>query len=74
MERSSIFVMVSGPATSGKSTLVEKMVSILPAYFYKPSKACIDLAKAKGISTEKAFGDKTTEEAENYFCGFNSTY
>ncbi len=66
---SNIFVMVSGPAASGKSTLVEKMVGALPAYFYKPSKAYFDLAKAKGIPDEKSFQEITTTEAENYFCG-----
>lgn len=68
MQNSSIFVMVSGPAASGKSTLVDKMVSALPAYFYKPSKAYFDLAKAKVIPLEKAFQEITTTEAENYFC------
>lgn len=63
-----IFVMVSGPAASGKSTLVEKMVCALPAYFYKPSRAYFDLAKAKRIPEEKSFQEITTIEAENYFC------
>lgn len=68
MEKSSIFVMVSGPAASGKSTLVEKMSVALPAHFYKPSKAYFDLASAKGIPAERAFQDVTVTEAENYFC------
>lgn len=60
--------MVSGPAASGKTTLAEKMKIALPAHFYKPSKAYIDLAKAKGIPVKNAFQDITSEEAENYFC------
>ena len=68
MEKSNIFVMVSGPAASGKSTLADRMVSILPAHFYKPSKAYIDLAKAKGIPIDKAFQDVRGNEAIDYFC------
>lgn len=65
----SIFIMVSGPAACGKSTLVGNMVSTLSAYFYKPSRAYFDLAKEKGIPAEKAFQEITAAEAENYFCG-----
>lgn len=68
MENSNIFVMVSGPAASGKTTLAEKMEIALPAHFYKPSRAYIDLAKAKDIPIENAFQDVAVEEAEAYFC------
>lgn len=68
MEKSNIFVMVSGPVASGKSTLADRMVSTLPAHFYKPSKAYIDLAKAKGIPIENAFQDVSVNEAGDYFC------
>ena len=68
MGKLNIFVMVSGPAASGKSTLVDRMATTLPAHFYKPSKAYINLAKAKGILVEKAFRDVSESEAGDYFC------
>lgn len=68
MEKKSIFVMVSGPAASGKSTLVENMSTELSAHIYKPSMSYIDLASKKGIEVSRAFYDIDIQEAENYFC------
>lgn len=68
MEKKSIFVMVSGPAASGKSTLVKNMSIALPTHDYKPAKAYIDLAKEKNISIDRAFYDIAPNDAEDYFC------
>lgn len=39
------FIMISGPAASGKSTLVYKMKKELSGFVFKPSLAYIELAK-----------------------------
>lgn len=68
MEIKNTFIMISGPAASGKSTLVEGLSKKLPAYVYKPSKSFIDLAIQKKIPIDRAFYDISREDAENHFC------
>ena len=43
------FIMISGPAASGKSTLVYKMKDALNGFVFKPSLAYVELAKNNGI-------------------------
>lgn len=62
------FIMVSGPAASGKSTLVYNMNDKLSSFMFKPSQAYIELAKINGISISRAFFDITREMATEYFC------
>lgn len=61
------FIMISGPAASGKSTLVYKMKDALDGFVFKPSSAYIELAKINGISIDKAFFDITRDMASDYF-------
>lgn len=63
-----LFVMVSGPAASGKTTLIQKMGVCLPMYFYKPSNAYFDIAKQRRIDVSLAFDKIMEEDAQNYFC------
>lgn len=62
------FIMVSGPAASGKSTLVSDMNDELSGFIFKPSQAYIELAKINGIPLTRAFFDITREMAGEYFC------
>ena len=63
-----LFVMVTGPAASGKSTLCDNLCVRLPAFFYKPSKAYFDLAKEKNIPQDRAFSDISADEIYSYLC------
>lgn len=62
------FIMISGPAASGKSTLVYKMKKELSGFIFKPSLAYIELAKNNGIPIDRAFFDITRDMATDYFC------
>lgn len=62
------FIMISGPAASGKSTLVYKMKDTLNGFVYKPSMAYVELAKNKGIPIDRAFFEITRDMATDYFC------
>lgn len=62
------FIMISGPAASGKSTLVYKMKDALNGFVFKPSLAYVELAKNNGISIDRAFFDITRDMATDYFC------
>ena len=68
MEKENIFIMVSGPAACGKSTLVNGISTNLPAYIYQPARSFIELAKERKIPIERAFYDISREDAENHFC------
>ncbi len=63
------FIMVCGPAASGKSTVVEGISRKLNIDIYKPSRAYIDLAKQRGIPVERAFDEISAADAEDYFVG-----
>ena len=67
MENNS-FIMVSGAAASGKSTLVHSINNELNGCIFKPSNAYLALAREKGISMERAFFEISDIEAEDYFC------
>lgn len=62
------YIMVTGPAASGKSTLCKNLTETLPAYFYKPSYAYFELANKHNIPKEKMFELVPPEEAVNHFC------
>ena len=62
------FIMISGPAASGKSTLVYKMKDALNGFVFKPSLAYVELAKNNGIPIDRAFFDITRDMATDYFC------
>jgi len=62
-----IYVMVTGPAASGKSTLCNKLCVNLPAFFYKPADAYFALAKIHNIPRERVFYDVDLEELANHF-------
>ena len=64
----SVYIMVTGPAASGKSTLCSKMCIELPAFFYKPANAYFELAKKYGIPKERIFYDVNPAEVSKYFC------
>lgn len=68
MEKENMFIMVSGPAACGKSTLVNGISKSMKAHIFQPSKSFIELAKEKNISIDRAFYDITREDAENHFC------
>jgi len=61
-------VLISGPAASGKSTLVNRIKNIFSAYNFKPSECYIKLAEKYNIPLEKAFLEVKREEAEQYYC------
>lgn len=63
-----VYMMVTGPAASGKSTLCNKLCTELPAFFYKPAIAYFELAKKYGISKERVFYDVNPAEVTTYFC------
>ena len=68
MGKENLFIMVSGPAACGKSTLVTGLSKSLPAYIYKPSKSFIELALERNIPIDRAFYDINRNDAENHFC------
>lgn len=68
MGKENLFIMVSGPAACGKSTLVTGLSKTLPAYVYKPSKSFIELALKRNISIDRAFYDISRDDAEDHFC------
>ena len=43
MEKENIFIMVSGPAACGKSTLVNGISKSMKAHIFQPSKSFIEL-------------------------------
>lgn len=63
-----VYMMVTGPSASGKSTLCSKLCTELPAFFYKPSIAYFELAKKYGIPKERIFYDVNPVEVLTYFC------
>lgn len=62
------YIMVTGPAASGKSTLCQLTANNLPAYLYRPVQAYFDVAKLHNIPKERIFQDTNIEEIYNYFC------
>lgn len=68
MKNANKFIMVSGPAACGKSTLVRTLNNTFDGYMYSPSKAYIDLSIARGIPVKGAFDNIAQSEAEDYFC------
>ena len=74
MVKENIFIIVSGPAACGKSTLVNGLSEKISAYIYQPSKAFIELAKKRNISIDRAFHDIKREDAENHFCNVCKKY
>lgn len=51
------YILVTGPAASGKSTLVSSICEDSNYYFYKPSQAYIDVAREKEIPKSRIFYD-----------------
>lgn len=62
------FIMISGPAASGKSTLVTKMNDELSGFIFKPSQSYIEIAKRKRIPIDRAFFDIQRNVANEFFC------
>ena len=48
-------IMVCGPAATGKSTLVNGLISYYDGYYYRPCNSFFDLADEKGLLKEQAF-------------------
>ena len=68
MNGNNTLVLISGPAASGKTTVVKKLVAYYKAKMKKPADCYIDIAKERGMPIEKAFTDIKREEAEDRFC------
>jgi len=68
MNGSNTLILISGPAASGKTTVVKKLVAYYKAKMKKPADCYIDIAKERGIPIEKAFTGIKREEAEDRFC------
>lgn len=74
MIKENIFIMVSGPAACGKSTLVNGLSGKMPVHIYPPSRSFIELSKKRNISIDRAFHDIKREDAENHFCNVCKKY
>lgn len=65
---SKLYVMVTGPAASGKSELCKAVSNNMSAQFYKPTYAYFELAKKYNIPNDRVFFDVQSDEATNHFC------
>lgn len=68
------YIMVTGPAAVGKSTLCSQLSNELPAFFYKPAMAYFDLSKLNNIPQEKMFSLIDSNVAIEYFCEICKKY
>lgn len=71
---SKTYVMVTGPAASGKSELCKAVSTNLDARFYKPAYAYFELAKKYNIPNERVFFDVNPDEAMTHFCNVCKTH
>lgn len=71
---SKTYVMVTGPAASGKSELCKAVSNNLSAQFYKPAHAYFELAKKYNIPNERVFFDINPNEAIAHFCNVCKAY
>lgn len=62
------YVMITGPAASGKTTLCKSLCETIPTHFYKPSYAYFELAQLLNIPKENMFSIIPEEDAINRFC------
>lgn len=62
------YVMITGPAASGKTTLCKMMCDTIPAHFYKPTLAYFELAQKYNIPKDRIFTDVSEENAIKHFC------
>lgn len=68
------YIMITGPAAVGKSTLCTQLSNELPAFFYKPAMAYFDLSKLNNIPQEKMFSLIDSKVAIEYFCEICKKY
>lgn len=68
------YIMITGPAAAGKSTLCNYLSKELPAFFYKPAMAYLDLSKLNNIPPEKMFLLINSSDAIEYFCKICKDY
>lgn len=68
MEQKNNLIIVSGPAASGKTTLVKQLENCYMAYFAKPSECYLEIARRRGIPAEHAFSEVSREDAEELYC------
>lgn len=68
------YIMVTGPAASGKSELCKSVSNNLSVHFYKPAYAYFELAKKYNIPNERVFFDVNPYEAIIHFCDIFRTY
>lgn len=61
-------IIISGPAASGKTTLIKELSKLYNAKYFRPSDSYLELAKQKKIPLVSAFYKITRDEAEMYFC------
>lgn len=61
-------IMISGPAASGKTTLIKEIEKHYNAKYYRPVDSYFELAKQRNIPIEQTFSVIERDEAEAYYC------
>ncbi len=68
MQEKHNLIIVSGPAASGKTTLIEELMNYYMAHFSKPSECYLTLARERNIPMQSAFSEVSREDAEELYC------
>lgn len=61
-------IMISGPAASGKTTLIKMLEDYFEAKYFRPVDSYFEISKQRSIPVECAFSVVNRDEAEEYFC------